>query len=184
MESLGITILVGVIFFILGLFGNYLVNWTSAPIAQKFRKWRDDRAQIKAKKSVKNAKKRIEKLESELQILSYYRQYPFALIAQTYKSFSLMVACFAGLLLSGFAFFINYRANLFSDNWDIFQVLGALVIPFGLIVILIRAFNLSARMDKVAFPTTFESTTRKQIADLQEVIKKFENAGITSNPGI
>lgn len=184
MEALGINILIGVIFLILGLFGGYIVNWTSVPIAQKYRKWRDDQAQIKAMKSVKNAKKRIEKLESELQLLSYYRQYPFALIAQTYKSFSLMVACFAGLLLSGFAFLIIYRANLFSDNWDVFQILGALAIPFGLIVIVIRAFNLSARMDKVAFPNTYESTTRKQIADLQEVIKKFENDGITSNPGI
>jgi len=180
-KDIWIVVLVTVI---ITLVGGYIVNWTSAPIAQKYRKWLDDRAQIKAKKSVKNAKRRIEKLESELQILSYYRQYPLALIARTYKVFSLMVACFAGLLLSGFAFFINYVANPFLDNWDVFQVLGALVIPFGLIVIWIMALNLSARMDKVAFPNAFESTTRKQITDLQEVIKKFENAGITSNPGI
>ena len=35
---------------------GYIVVWTSGPIAQKFRKWRDDRAQKKAMESVKNAK--------------------------------------------------------------------------------------------------------------------------------
>ena len=44
---------------------NYITIYISVPLANKFGQWRDRRAQLKAMKSVEEAKARIQSLEGE-----------------------------------------------------------------------------------------------------------------------
>lgn len=179
MESLGVTLLVGFVFFLLGLFGNYFVNWTSAPLAQTFRKWRDDQAQKNASKSVKNAKKRIEKLEEELEKFTSYNQSPTKLNILAFLNFSIILAALSFGLFAGFGWLaINFLDPVGPpiENQSLQEKMfaGVSTISFCIsIFVSMYTFNFMQRMFTLP---SYEKDTRKQIADLQEVIKKFEDA--------
>jgi len=164
---------------------GYFINWTSGPIAQKFRKWRDDQAQKKASKSVKNAKLRIERLEKNLSKLTGYTQNPA----------SLNIIIFRGIITSLclLIYGIFFSFLIIVINSDLMSTLFIPLIPFitkgiinitsSIVAILILVVFYAAI--EVSFSTLklledflifkkIEANTQKQIADLQEVIKKFE----------
>jgi len=163
---------------IITLVGGYIVIWTSTPIAKKYRKWRDDRAQAKAMKSVKNAKKRIETLEQDLKILSLYIQYPVILSAYTFRNYAWMALYFANALFVGFAYFIDYGVNPISNKWIILQEILVLLVQYNLLMVALSAFKMVTLMDKIAYFLTYEEKISKQIADLQEVIKSMEQKAL------
>jgi hypothetical protein len=182
MDSLGITLLVGFIFFLLGLFGNYFANWTSAPLALKFRKWRDDQAQKKASNSIKNARKRIEKLEEELKKYSDYYQNPTTINAMAYLYIAGILLATVFALLGCFTFFLQMQAMWTNIPIDLYLLVYCLWIITSFMAAIYAATSMFGLMQKLSDFPKKEVGMRKEIADLQEVIKKFEAAGITSTP--
>lgn len=163
---------------------GYLTIYTSSPLQEKFKNWRDKQAQKKAMKSVKNAKKRIESLEQDLKIISLYIKYPVILSARTFKNYALMALNFATALFVGFGYFTTYGANPLSNKSGILQVIDVSLILLSLFMVALSVTKMVVLMDKIAYLNTYDEKINKQIADLQEVIKKFEAAEVTSTPKI
>jgi len=93
---------------VIAILVNYLTAYTSSPLAQKFRKRRDDRALKKARISIENAKMRIDELESELWELKEYAQSPTSLNTFAFKSIAKIIQGFAITLIAGFGYFLIF----------------------------------------------------------------------------
>lgn len=179
---MGTTILVALIFFILGLFGNYLANWTSVPLAQKYRKWGDDRAQKKASKSIRNSRRRIEKLEKKIKTITGYIQNPASLNVFAFgKIAGGMYFIFGAFFFSFFMLLIN---SSFFAVLPIPEKIISLITPIvelfsllGFAVAIIYAKNMLDMLDSISDYPKIEPSIRQQISDLQEVIKGMEQKG-------
>jgi hypothetical protein len=182
---MGQVILLLFIGFVLGTLGNYIVNYTSSPLAQKYRKWRDDQAQKKAMESFKNAEKRIETLGRDLKTITVYIEFPVVLNAVTFKNYALMAIYFTSALISGFSFFIPYGTNPISNKWIIIQVIQvfeASLFVLSVIMIYLSAFKIVTLMDKITYILPNEEKFSKQLAELQGYLDGMEQKGVEVQP--
>ena len=151
---------------VISLIINYITQYTSIPLAQKYTEWRNKQAQKKAIESVENAKRRIEKIEKELVLIKWYVENPVA--------------------FNAFAF--DMVQNLFRKIF-FFALLavGSVVMPDAtaklviLVMLFFFLFYSNGSMDaekkvdhifrKVKNFQVYELEMQKQIAELQEAVK-------------
>jgi uncharacterized membrane protein (DUF106 family) len=160
------------------LIGGFFVSWTSVPLLQKIKKWRDDQAQKIAMKSVKNAKKRIDKLEQELTILSVFIQNPTKLNAASFGSIALILLNLVIALSMGFLYLVIFGGTPVKNEETILQLFFALEVMFLFASSAMLLRKLVTIFERASHFPEYETKTRKQIEELHAVIKKFEGKGL------
>lgn len=156
---------------VISLIINYISQYTSNPLSSKFREWRNQQAQKKAKQSVTKAKKRIEKIENELAQVKGFVEQPVTLSAYAYRVIQLDIIMLIVPIIIGFLAVVFYIESKYIVIFFLINTVGFFFYIFSVI----RAYPDSPRifMSIHKLPE-YEKNMREQLADLQKVVDEKE----------
>jgi hypothetical protein len=164
---------------------NYFTNYTSNPLAEKLKKYWNNFEQMRAGRSVRKARKRIDKLKDELYELRKYYDNPAIVSIYVYKHIIwLFYFLFGGII----TLMISLLIITLTPDMHFSLVLGiplSNILPYFSLIIfaraMIEALQMGYWMNKVSNCTQVELTSLKMITDLQKDIDRMEKSEQTGD---
>lgn len=177
---------------------NYITQYTSGPLAVKFRTWRERQKQIEAAKSIEKASRRITKLRDELANTESYVDNPakvnIFIYRKLFQFLSLAIfGSFSWLFLEMMIDFMVYTsaldifAYIFSfDSHDpddvifFFSFAAKTPLAFALLYLSDKSSEVLNLLRKIAEFPAYEASRERQIAELQAVVNSRDPEQVTN----